>query len=52
MGCTPVSADTLSLRECADRLGVHYMTAYIRAAWTPGDGPGGVAALEALSSEL
>lgn len=28
MGRTPVSADTLSLRECADRLGVHYMTAY------------------------
>lgn len=25
---TPVSDQTLSLRECADRLGVHYMTAY------------------------
>jgi excisionase family DNA binding protein len=25
---TPVTDETLSLRECADRLGVHYMTAY------------------------
>ncbi|MBI5158334.1 MAG: B12-binding domain-containing protein [Acidimicrobiia bacterium] len=25
---TPVADETLSLRECADRLGVHYMTAY------------------------
>src|SRR3990170_3863777 len=24
----PVTDETLSLRECADRLGVHYMTAY------------------------
>ncbi len=28
MAGTPVDEDTLSLRECADRLGVHYMTAY------------------------